>query len=162
MPYLDTNLINNSSLACFLLVNFIKQYEDASVDGTHPDLMKLLLVLPFAWHETSRNAIKGRNFSTLLDNVLQEEPLLKSNLTRRVSNYSGVSIQGLNLAAASGLITRIECHGADQFVTNFDRWPTGVKAALPAEMTKTTKRLANWFCIIDTPSLYKVLFGDQL
>ncbi|MCY1538014.1 hypothetical protein D9M68_735350 [compost metagenome] len=161
MPYVDRNLINNSSLACFLLVNFIKQYEEASVEGGQPDLLKLLLVLPFAWHETSRKSIKNRNFSTLLDNVLQEEPLIKANLKRRVSSYSGATIQGLNLATASGLIKRISTDDQDRFSTNFVRWPSGIKTALPDEMTKTTKRLANWFCIVDTPTLYKALFGDQ-
>lgn len=159
-PYLDTNLINNSSLACFILVNFIKQYEEVSMDERKPDLIKLLLILPFAWHETSRSSIKGKKSSTPLKSLLLDSPLVKSNIRQRVSAYSGVSIQGLNLASACGLISKIEQNGNTLFKSNFNKWPKGSKPSIPVEMTQTTKRLAGWFSEMDTPALCKILFGD--
>lgn len=60
MFYTDKNLINNSSLSCFLFVLFVEEYETISVDNRHPDLIQLLIILPFVWHKLSRDAIKTK------------------------------------------------------------------------------------------------------
>lgn len=98
MYYKDINIINNSSLACFLLIYFIDEYKKISIDGTNPDLMKLLLVLPLVWHKTSRDIIKKKQLNTPLNMVIQNNPSIKSNLKERISEYTGPTLQGLNLA----------------------------------------------------------------
>lgn len=161
-PYVDTNLIHNSSLSCFLLVNFIKQYEEVATDQRHVELFKLLLVLPFAWHENSRKAIKSKTIQTTFKTMLAGAPLAKVDLKRRVSAHSGVTLQGLNFAASTGLIAKSEIDGSVHFNSTFDRWPRGSKPVnLPSEMTKTTKRLAMWFSEFETADLYRILFEEK-
>ncbi|WP_448512178.1 three component ABC system middle component [Photorhabdus laumondii] len=160
MLYKDSNIINNSSLACFLLVYFVEQYENCSVNDDHPDLMKLLLVLPIVWHKVSRESIKKKKKTTPLIAVVQESPLIKSNLAQRVSEYAGASIQGLNLAVSSGLLMRLIEHGETRFETNFSKWPGRINKLLPKEMVQTITRLANWFSCVDTPSIYRLLLGN--
>ncbi|WP_034456914.1 three component ABC system middle component [Buttiauxella noackiae] len=159
MFYTDKNIINNSSLACFLLIYFIEQYEELSVDNRKAELMKLLLVLPFAWHEVSRNAIKTRKLSTPFSTILMDTPLIKANIKQRITDYSGATTQGLNMAVSSGLLIRSENNPEISFETNFSKWPPNVKNSLPDDMTKTINRLANWFHYMDTASIYRLLLG---
>ncbi len=162
MCYKDINIINNSSLACFLLIYFIDEYKKISIDGTNPDLMKLLLVLPLVWHKTSRDIIKKKQLNTPLNMVIQDNPSIKSNLKQRISEYTGPTIQGLNLAVSSKLLTRLVGHNEIYFNINFTRWPSGIKKKIPDDMTKTIARLANWFYYIDAASLYALLLGKSL
>ncbi|EAA7700524.1 hypothetical protein A6X29_000406 [Salmonella enterica subsp. enterica serovar Cerro] len=162
MYYKDINIINNSSLACFLLIYFIDEYKKISIDGTNPDLMKLLLVLPLVWHKTSRDIIKKKQLNTPLNMVIQNNPSIKSNLKQRISEYTGPTLQGLNLAVSSGLLTRLVEHNEIYLKINFTRWPSGIKKKIPDDMTKTIVRLANWFYYIDAASLYALLLGKSL
>ncbi|HID4131938.1 TPA: three component ABC system middle component [Pluralibacter gergoviae] len=157
MPYIDKNIINNSSLACFILIFFIEEYEKKAIDNRHPDLMQLLLILPFAWHKISRDAIKTKKSSTQLDAVIQEAPLIKSNFNQRVSDYMGSTLQGLNLAFSSGMLLKIEGNNEIFFKRSSKRWPVGVKKALPDDICKATIRLANWFYHLDTATIYSIL-----
>ncbi len=69
-PYLDTYVIHNTALACFLLTVFVQQYELEASE--HPlDMLKLKLVLPFVWDEASREALCSRNAKTRLDKVFR-------------------------------------------------------------------------------------------
>lgn len=162
MYYKDINIINNSSLACFLTVYFIDEYNKISVDGTPPDLMKLLLVLPLVWHRTSRDIIKKKQFHIPFNLVIQDNHLIKSNLKQRISEYTGPTIQGLNLAVSSGLLIKLVEKDDIFFKINFTRWPSGIKKTLPDDMTKTITRLANWFYHIDSAHLYALLLGNSL
>lgn len=162
MLYMDKNIINNSSLACFLLVFFVEEYKKLSVDARCPDLMQLLLILPFSWHNTSREAIKTKKSSTSLDSVIQISPLIKSNLNQRITGYTGATLQGLNLAVSSGLLIRVEEADKILFKRSLKKWPANVKNALPPDMSKTITRLANWFYHMDTPSIYSLLLGKSL
>lgn len=127
MYYKDINIINNNSLACFLTVYFIDEYNKISVDGTPPDLMKLLLVLPLVWHRTSRDIIKKKQFHIPFNLVIQDNHLIKSNLKQRISEYTGPTIQGLNLAVSSGLLIKLVEKDDIFFKINFTRWPSGIK-----------------------------------
>ncbi|WP_338119614.1 three component ABC system middle component [Pantoea dispersa] len=60
MFYVDKNIINNSVLACFLLTNFIAEFEKDTQNKRNTDISLLLLVLPLLWHETSRIAIRNK------------------------------------------------------------------------------------------------------
>ncbi|MBW5891228.1 three component ABC system middle component [Pectobacterium polaris] len=159
MYYKDINIINNSSLACFLILYFIDEYKKISVDGTNPDLMKLLLVLPLVWHKTSREIIRKKQLHTPLNMVIQDNPLIKSNFKQRISEYTGPTIQGLNLAVSSGLLIKLVKNNEIFFKINFTRWPSGIKKTIPDDMVKTIARIANWFYYIDTASLYALLLG---
>lgn len=101
MFYMDKNIINNSSLACFLFVLFVEEYEKLSIDDRVPDLMQFLLILPFTWNKISREAIKTKKSSTPLDVVIQATPIIKSNINQRIADYSGITLQGLNFAVSS-------------------------------------------------------------
>lgn len=162
MYYKDVNIINNSSLACFLIIYFIDEYKKISVDGTNPDLMKLLLVLPLVWHKTSREIIRKKQLHIPLNTVIQDNPLIKSNLKQRISEYTGPTIQGLNLAVSSGLLIKLIKNNEICFKINFTRWPSGIKKTIPDDMVKTIARIANWFYHIDTASLYTLLLGKSL
>jgi len=160
MYYKDRNIINNSSLACFLIILFIEEFEKKSLDKRSPDLLLFLLILPFAWHKISRETIKNKKSTTVLDAVIQENPLIKANFDQRVSNYAGPTLQGLNLAVASGLVTKIEIENIIQFKRSTKKWPSNVKKTLPDDMSKTIVRLANWFHQMDTPQIYNFLLGN--
>lgn len=158
-PFLDTYVIHNSALACFLLTVFVQQYEMEASE--YPlDILKLKFVLPFVWDEASREALCSRNAKTRLDKLLREAPGLKVDLERRVASRAPVTLQGLNLAVSTNLLA--VAHRKDElpvFRNNIDRWPRGTKSALPKDMVMTINRLANWYASIDTPTLLKLLFG---
>jgi hypothetical protein len=158
-PYLDTYVVHNSSLSCFLLTLFVQQYELEASE--HPlDILKLKLVLPFAWDEASRNVLRSKNARSRLDTILREAPELKVDLEERVASRAAVTLQGLNLAVSTNLLSVL--HRKDElpvFSNKNDRWPKGTKSALPKEMVGTVNRLANWYSCIDTPTLLKLFFG---
>lgn len=153
--YVDQNLIQNSTLACFLLTSFVHKYEELTVKTASPDLLKLLLILPIVWHKKSCNAIKNRIFSTPLQAVLADCPVIKNQFQERVAEFSPISCQGLNLACASGLLRRISIGNEPYLSATFDRWPRGSKPAnIPSEMLQTLERLAVWFKDAPTSQLY--------
>lgn len=157
--YLDRQLIHNSSLACFLLTHFIAQYEEAAL-GQTPDLQKLLLVLPLTWSQVSRDALCKRTTRSALATVLRETPVLKIDLQRRVAAHAGATLQGLNLAVSARLVGKIgRTPEAASFQVLVDRWPRGIKNAMPTAMMQTVERLAKWFATESTENLYKLLFG---
>lgn len=157
--FLDRQLIHNSSLACFLLAHFIGQYQDAA-HGQTPDLPKLMLVLPLAWSESSRDALSKRTSRSTLATVFRETPVLKIDLQRRVAAHAGATLQGLNLAVSSRLIGKVG-KGSDgvSFQVLADGWPRGIKSTIPTAMMQTAERLAKWFATESTENLYKLLFG---
>ncbi|MEF9898075.1 MAG: three component ABC system middle component [Pseudomonas sp.] len=158
-PYLDTYVIHNTALACFLLTVFVQQYELEASE--HPlDMLKLKLVLPFVWDESSREALCSRNAKTRLDKVFREAPGLKVDLEQRVASRAPVTLQGLNLAVSTNLLAVVRRKDElPVFSNKIDRWPRGTKSALPKDMVMTVNRLANWYAGIDTPNLLKLLFG---
>lgn len=144
--YIDHNLVQNSTLACFLLTAFIKKYEELTAKTDSPELMKLLLVLPVLWHKDSCDAIKGRDFSTPLQAVLMECPQIRNQFQERISEFSAVSCQGLNLACACGLLRQSTDRDAVVLSTNFQKWPRGSKPDnIPPDMQRALRRLAVWF-----------------
>lgn len=144
--YIDRNLVQNSALACFLLTTFVKKYEEQTANTESPELIKLLLVLPVLWHKDSCDAIKGREFSTPLQAVLMECPQIRNQFQERVSEFSAVSCQGLNLACASGLLGHFNDGGKVILSTKFQRWPKGSKPVnVPPDMQLALRRLAVWF-----------------
>lgn len=157
--YLDQYVVHNTSLSCFLLTLFVQQYELEASE--HPlDLLKLKLVLPFAWDEICRDALCARNARSKLDAILRDSPELRIDLQARVKSRAAVTIQGLNLAVSANLLS--VTHKKDElpvFTNMTERWPKGTKSALPKEMAATVNRLANWYADVDTPTLLKLFFG---
>jgi hypothetical protein len=159
--YIDHNLIQNSALSCFLLVSFVKQYEDTAPDSPPVELMKTLLVLPLLWHQASCQSIQKRNMATTMRTVLRDTPAMLVGFRRRVEAYTGPTLQGLNLACASGLLVKSVDAGRPAFATNFERWPKNSKPIdAPGDMLRAIERLACWFSIATTPQLYAQLLKD--
>lgn len=157
--YLDPQLIHNSTLACFLLTHFIEQYQEAA-PGQSPDLPKLMLVLPLAWNESSRNALSKRNAKSAISAVFRETPILKIDLQQRVAAHAAATLQGLNLAVSSRLIGKVgTTENGASFQVLFDSWPRGIKSTIPTAMVQVSERLAKWFATESTENLYKLLFG---
>lgn len=153
--YIDRNLVQNSALACFLLTDFVRRYEELTAKTESPELMKLLLVLPVVWHKESCDSIKGREFSTSLQSVLAECPHIRNQFQERVAAFSAVSCQGLNLACASGLLRKFTDKDTICLSTNFDKWPRGSKpVAVPSDMQRALARLAAWFKDAKTAQLF--------
>ncbi|HCP31042.1 MAG TPA: hypothetical protein DIT96_15805 [Pseudomonas sp.] len=158
-PYLDRQLIHNSSLACFLLTHFIGELQEAGL-GQTPDLPKLMLVLPLVWSQSSRDALSKRTSRSSVGAVLRETPVLKIDLQQRVSAHAATTLQGLNLAVSSRLVGKTGSRGNEtRFQVLVDRWPRGLKSTIPASMLQTTEKLAKWFATDTTENLYKLLFG---
>lgn len=109
--YIDHNLIQNSALSCFLLTSFVKRYEETAPEFPPVELTKTLLVLPLLWHQSSCQSIQKRNLATPLQAVLKDTPAILVAFKRRVQAYTGPTLQGLNLACASGLLTRSLTNG---------------------------------------------------
>jgi len=144
--YVDRSLIHNSALACFLLANFVKEYQALTANTRHPSLDKLLLVLPIVWHGPSRRDIAPRNFSTPLHAVLTDEPRIVERLDDRIAAHAAVSCQGLNIACETGLLIKHSARGDQEFAFGHSQWPKNSKpTTIPTEMLGTTARLANWF-----------------
>ncbi len=162
MFYKDRNIINNSSLSCFLLVLFVDEYEAISVDNRTPDLMLLLIILPIVWHKNSRELIKTKKSSTPFYNIILENQLIKSNFRNRIIDYTGATLQGLNFAVSSGLLVKSKEKNKITFKRSEKKWPRGIKKELPSDMTKVVSRLAKWFYYMDNSSIYSLLLGNEL
>lgn len=159
-PYLDPNLTNNSALACFLLSDFCQKYEES---GTGPaPLTKIMLVLPLLWHHDSCREIARRQSTTNLTTVLQATPALRINFDRRIQAFAPVTLQGLNLACASKLLSR---HADEQDIylqSAVKRWPKGSKPeTIPAQMLQASQRLAHWFGADTSHTLYVYFLGSE-
>jgi hypothetical protein len=162
MIYLDRNIINNSMLACYLQVYFCDELLKKN-NERNPDLLLFLLILPFVWHKSSREAMQNRKFDTNLNTIIEEQPSIRINLKQRISSFSGATLQGLTLAVASGLIAIINADTEQAyFKRTSKKLPQAIKNSLPKEMTKTLKRLANWYANMDTASIYKLLLGNTI
>lgn len=158
--YVDQNLIQNSTLACFLLTTFVRKYEELTAGTASPELMKILLVLPATWHRESCNTIRARTFSTPLHSVLADYPTIKSQFQERMAAFAPIGCQGLNLACATGLLRRIAIDDVPGFTTATERWPRGSKpVTIPNEMCQTVDRLATWFKDAPTARLYSQFLG---
>ncbi|KXO85510.1 hypothetical protein AYK86_04735 [Acinetobacter venetianus] len=162
LGYFDKSLVNNSTLACLLLTYFIKEYEKLTLGIDNPDLMKLLLVLPIVWHGESCKLVSSKKRNTGIKKVLTEYPLLTSGLDKRIKDFSPITIQGLNIANAVGLIERkLNEENEILLISKFERWPNNysVKDA-PLEMIHAIDRLVFWFKSYPTPVLYSMLLED--
>jgi len=158
--YIDQNLIQNSTLACFLLTIFVRRYEELTAGTASPDLMKMLLVLPATWHKESCNTIRARTFSTPLHSVLADYPAIKNQFQERLAAFSPISCQGLNLACATGLLRHVVIGDGPGFATATERWPRGSKpTTVPTEMRQAVERLASWFKDAQTARLYSQFLG---
>ncbi|EFE53338.1 hypothetical protein PROVRETT_07877 [Providencia rettgeri DSM 1131] len=157
MFYTDKNIINNSSFASFLFVLFTDEYEKLSIDDRRPDLMQFLLILPFIWHKLSCEAIKSKKRTTPLNTVMQDTPLIKFDFKNRIHNYSGITLQGLNLAVSSGLLIRESNNNKILFKRSKKKWPANIKTQLPSDMIQAITRLAYWFYHMDTPTVYNLI-----
>ncbi|MDD1963756.1 DUF6521 family protein [Pseudomonas putida] len=158
-PFLDRQLIHNSSLACFLLAHFVGQYQNAASGGV-PDLPKLMLVLPLTWNDKSRDALAKRNSRSAIGTVMRETPLLRIDLQPRVQAHIGTTLQGLNLAVSTRLIGRLgDSADTVRFQVLTTRWPNGIRNTVPTAMLQTVERLAKWFAAESTENLYKFMFG---
>lgn len=158
--YIDKNLIQNSVLACFLLTLFVIKYEKLTVKTESPDLMKLLLVLPIVWHQSSCQAVVKRNSTTPLHAIIANCPLIKSKFQERLAEFSPISCQGLNLACATGLLHKISSKDKPCFSAAFESWPRGSKPNNAAqEMIQAIDRLAVWFKDAQTAELYNQFLG---
>ncbi|MFM0034007.1 three component ABC system middle component [Paraburkholderia strydomiana] len=157
--YVDRSLIHNSALACFLLANFVKEYQALTANTRYPPFEKLLLVLPIVWHGPSRSSISGRIFSTPMHAVLNDEPRIAERLADRIAAHAAVSCQGLNIACETGLLIKREsARGEKVFAFGHSHWPRGSKpTTIPGEMLGTTVRLANWFKDMTGAELFALL-----
>ncbi|MFW3895261.1 three component ABC system middle component [Pseudomonas bharatica] len=157
-PYVDRELIHNSSLACFLMTHFVKEYEDVGSPFTL-DLPKLMVVLPLAWNEGNREKLNAGNTRPSLENILRKHPALRVDLEKRVRAHLPTTLQGLNLAVASRLVGKMGSPTGEKFQLLMERWPRGIKNTIPVSMLLTVERLAKWFSTLSTEDLYKLLFG---
>lgn len=158
--FVDSNLIQNSTLSCFLLASFVFEYEKLTAKTSSPDLLKLLLVLPIVWHKESCDAVKGRAFSTPLLAVLAECPAIKNNFRERVEAFAPIGCQGLNLACSAGLLKKVASHDEPCISALFDKWPQGSRPTnIPSEMRLAIPRLAMWFKDAKTAQLYSQFLG---
>jgi hypothetical protein len=81
---------------------------------------------------------------------------------RRLKAYSAVTLQGINLAIASGLLER--SHDETDIYLNcaFSRWPKHSKPEkIPAQMINGSQRLAVWFAQHSTDTLYLYFLGSD-
>lgn len=161
LGYTDHNLIQNSALSCFLLTIFVKQYEVTAPDSAPVELTKILLILPLLWHQASCQSIQKRNLATPLHAVLRETPSILVDMRRRVAAYTGPTLQGLNLACASGLLIKSDDPNRPAFSANFNHWPKKSKPTnAPGDMVRAIERLACWFSLASAPQLYAQLLKD--
>lgn len=160
--YVDSNLIQNSALACLLLTTFVQRYQELTAATEEPDFFKLLLVLPVLWHTQSCDAIKRRQVGTPLHAVLAEVPLIRSDFMERMKAFTAVTGRGLNLACSTGLLRmRSETDAATRFSVGFSRWPNGSRPSnAPPEMRQAIERLAVWYSSESTARLYNRFLGD--
>lgn len=156
--YIDRSLVQNSALACFVLTDFAKKYEDLTAGTEGPSFLKLLLVLPLVWHKETCTFIKGREFSTPLHSVLAEHPTIRTGFRERLAEFSVVASQGINLACATGLLRQTASRGDRELRVAFSTWPRGSKPTeLPRDMSNANTRLAAWFKDASTAQLYSEL-----
>lgn len=158
MKNIENSLLHNSSFASFLLATFVKEYQIRTAKTDFPGLEKLLLVLPFVWHGPSRNAISKKIFSTPFYVVLEDEPLIFEELSKRISAYAAITCLGLNICCSTGLLSRQKTLAGEVFFFPHSQWPKFSKPDdLPTEMKATTARLANWFKDVTAAELYATL-----
>lgn len=156
--YLDKNLVQNSTLSCILLTYFIKEYEKLTVNTESPDILKVLLVLPIVWHKESCQLVSSKNKKTGIRKALIDYPLLLSNFEKRINDFSPITIQGLNIGYATGLLSRKVIQDELLISCLFDRWPSGFSpTSAPSEMIYAIDRLAFWFKNHSTSELYSTL-----
>lgn len=159
--YVDSNLVKNSALACFLLTTFVHRHEELTARSSSPDLMKILVVLPMIWHKESCNIIRKKNTNTNLRAVVLENPILRASIQERIESLTPISYQGLNLAIASGLIKRHMANDIPYVSTCFSRWPRGSKPIeAPSEMIQGIERLAFWLKDISAAETFSFLLRD--
>ncbi|WP_221182702.1 three component ABC system middle component [Paraburkholderia phenazinium] len=160
--YVDSNLIQNSALACFLLTTFVRRYQELTAATEEPDFFKLLLVLPVLWHKQSCDAIKRRQAGTPLHAVLAEVPLIRTDFSERMKAFTAVTGRGLNLACCAGLLHMYsDTEEATRFSVAFSRWPNGSRPSnAPPEMLHAIERLAVWYSSESTAQLYNRFLSD--
>ncbi|MHB2056179.1 DUF6521 family protein [Pantoea dispersa] len=161
MFYVDKNIINNSVLACFLLTNFIAEFEKDTQNKRNTDISLLLLVLPLLWHETSRIAIRNKKKSTLLSTIIIDNPLIQHSIKNRITNFSGATLQGLNLAVASGLLEKLKIDNNIYFRRTKKKIPNDIKHELPDDMQKCIPRISFWFSQEDTAEIFSLILGEK-
>ncbi|ACZ77731.1 three component ABC system middle component [Dickeya parazeae] len=161
MFYVDKNIINNSVLACFLLTTFIAEFEKNTLNNRNTDIALLLLVLPLLWHETSRIAIRNKKKNTLLSTIIVDNPLIQYSIKDRITNFSGATLQGLNLAVASGLLEKLEIDHNIYFKCTKKKIPKDIKNELPDDMQKCIPRIAFWFSQLDTAEIFSLILGEK-
>lgn len=158
MPTLDLPLLQNPSLAAFLLASFIKEYQTGTAGTDLPSFEKILLVLPLIFHGPTRKAIHKKNFSIPFHIVIEEAPLIIDRMNERVSAYSRQTGIALNLCCATGLVKTNR--GDNKLLFGFAHagWPKRSQPhAIPKEMSQSLTRLANWFKDMSVAEIYQIL-----
>jgi len=159
--HIDRNLIQNSALACFLISKFVSRYEELTAGTRSPELMKVLLILPILWHKNSCETVRKKKTTTAFRTVLVENPIIRSGIQDRIEAFAATTLQGANLACASGLLKRIVVDDYPVLTTCFTRWPKGSNPAdAPTAMLQAIDRLAFWFKDFSAAELYSQILKD--
>ncbi|MDR6583448.1 three component ABC system middle component [Herbaspirillum frisingense] len=158
MSTADLPLLQNPSLAAFLLAYFIKEYQAGTAGTELPSFEKLLLVLPLVFHGPTRRAIYKKKTSASFFTVIENAPLIIDRMSERVACYSRQTGIAMNLCCATGLIKASKTDDKLIFSFAHPAWPRNSQPhAIPKEMRQSLVRLAHWFKDVSVAELYKIL-----
>ncbi|ELI7918864.1 hypothetical protein RSE71_002250 [Yersinia enterocolitica] len=155
MPNVPT--VNNPVLGCFLMVFFVNEYYKKSGNKKHPSLNEILLLLPMVWHAPTREILLKRRTTTSFQYIVDNDPLILERLIERVSAYTKITFQSLNIAVSTGLLALNENDGTCSFNLNSMPYGTAIEKKAQADVIKTVTKLASWFKDYTSDEIYFIL-----
>ncbi|MGJ0637615.1 three component ABC system middle component, partial [Xenorhabdus bovienii] len=140
-----TPIVNNPALGCFILTYFVNEYHKKSDKRKSPSLNEILLILPMIWHAPTRGILLKRRTTTNFQYIVDNDPLIFERLSERVSAYSKITFQSLNIAVSTNLLVYNGSEGVFQFLLGSMPYGTGIEKKAQTDIIRTVAKLASWF-----------------
>jgi hypothetical protein len=108
----ELEVIQNTAIGAAALWQFSEYFQRSSTTGAAPDLARLMLVLPLAFHRRSAECIATKQFKSGLLKILYDAPELVVGLQARMQAMYRRTLRSLSLASSVGLIERTTPEGS--------------------------------------------------
>ncbi|OAI41605.1 hypothetical protein AYO41_05370 [Verrucomicrobia bacterium SCGC AG-212-E04] len=151
----EAELVQNSGVGAALVWAFTLKFYDQTDQARGPLLPLILPVLPMTFHQETVDALYRRNFDGGLDLGLAENRTLTIDLQERTQAMLPQTMQALNIAFATGLLTYLRPEGELRPVRRTAPFRSDSEEL--RRMLSTATRLGYWFATINSERLGSLL-----
>jgi hypothetical protein len=151
----EASLVQNPALGATMLWSFVNRFFDQTREKQGPLVFLAFPILPMVFHEETVQALSKRRFAGGFHLGLTENRTLTVELQERMESFSRQTLESLNIAFASALITFDKRTGELHPIRRTH--PFEIRAKELGDMDRLARRLGFWFATTPLDQLCTLL-----